>query len=617
MSQQLHQNLLQCLTDRAIWEQRQRVWYQMRHDGLRRRNKPFPAAADLHFPLVDTVIEKLKPFYFNQLFNDELLAEFVSLQDQVKDAGDAAAEWMDYKLKQETDLEEEVLSMTDTMLLRGRGILKFYWHADGPQGRLVFESVDPLFIIMPRRAVGFDTTDFFAHIKQLTIGEFRRGPYMQDEALLQMIRGNIEDADAGQNEQERAVREGLTYSNDPDTVIVWEAYEKTSEGWRVRTYSPRKPDVDLRPAHGLPLKFQGKPFLPFVSFVAEVKDKGWYSPRGIAERLGAFEKSLCALWNQKHDTMTFYNKPLFTSGTEIKNTANLRFLPGEILPPGVQPVEMPQPPISFDQEMLNTRAVAEQSIMMPDFGLGDSRAGGKDPKTATEVDYIRSLSATGVDLKGKLFKKAFAKVLRGAWAMLIQHAKDSLTYYSAQSRKVLPLQALHDNYLIAPDASPDQWNRQWKLQRAVGRFQLLKGHPNVDQEELVKSVLAAEDARLVNKLFIPTNARAASEMEDEAVEITLLLGGYPAAVQPGENHELRIRVLLGKLQQLAALGEPVDPIALQRMQQHLALHLQFLAEQNPALAKQITAGLKAVAKAAGLDDGAPVPGGPRVMEEAA
>jgi FMN phosphatase YigB (HAD superfamily) len=56
-----HDDIMAALTARKHWEQRQATWYQMRHDGLRRRNKPWPNAADMHYPLADGIIEKLKP----------------------------------------------------------------------------------------------------------------------------------------------------------------------------------------------------------------------------------------------------------------------------------------------------------------------------------------------------------------------------------------------------------------------------------------------------------------------------------------------------------------------------------------------------------------------------
>ena len=66
------------LSDRQKWEDRQELFYKMRNHGLRRKSKPFPSAADLHYPLIDTVIEKLTPFYLQQLSGAALLADFIA-----------------------------------------------------------------------------------------------------------------------------------------------------------------------------------------------------------------------------------------------------------------------------------------------------------------------------------------------------------------------------------------------------------------------------------------------------------------------------------------------------------------------------------------------------------
>ena len=70
----LNAEVLQDLADRSVWDTRQRMFYEMRHHGLRRKNKPWPGASDVHFPLVDTTISELKPAYFQQLFATDLIA---------------------------------------------------------------------------------------------------------------------------------------------------------------------------------------------------------------------------------------------------------------------------------------------------------------------------------------------------------------------------------------------------------------------------------------------------------------------------------------------------------------------------------------------------------------
>jgi hypothetical protein len=204
-------------------------------------------------------------------------------------------------------------------------------------------------------------------------------------------------------------------------------------------------------------------------------------------------------------------------------------------------------------------------------------------------------------------------LFRKSWALWVQFGEGRLTYVSAKQRKVLPPEAAHDNYFIEPNGSPDQWNRMQLIQRSVARYNMFRGHPNVNQEELVKTVLEADDPRLVKRLFISTNSKSANEAEDEAIEIgALLMNGWPAAVSPGEDHVLRLRILASKLQQLGVTGAPVDPVAKQRIQEHMMQHLAMLKQENPAMARQFAAAMHAVdpAASAGGPGPAPMPAAP-------
>jgi hypothetical protein len=188
-----------------------------------------------------------------------------------------------------------------------------------------------------------------------------------------------------------------------------------------------------------------------------------------------------------------------------------------------------------------------------------------------------------------MFRDSLTKVYRHIWALLIQFKGTDFSYYAAGKAGQLPESALHDSYLIFPDGSPDGWNRQKRLQVAMGRIQAFANNPNVSMEELTKEALEADDPRLALKAFIPTNQKAASEAEDEALEILVLEEGFPAAVMPGEDHATRIMVLMGWLQKQGQSGAPVDPVALQRIHQHLAVHFQWLKQTDPAAAKQLAA----------------------------
>lgn len=590
MSQALHEAVLETLKSRAVWEERQIVWRQLRRDGLRRRRKPYPGAADLQFPLIAMQIEKLKPFYYGQAFGADRLARFSGLAAELRGAEAAAAEWFDWQVKNRSNFNLELFYLIDAMLVSGRGVMKARWQ--GGKG-LVFEAIDPLFVVVPEWVVDLEDAPWVCQVKQLTLAEYQADPaYNQNAELLKAITGKDESAPGDTDAYRRA---GITESESARQVVVWEVWEKTEGSWVVRTFSPRRPDAPLR----MPFKMER---LALVDFPFELAERGWYGAMGVAERQAPFQQWLCKQWNGKSDAMDFFNRPLFTANGQIRNTQNMRFAPGELLPDGIAPVTMPAPPISFDQEIQQTHRLAQEAISMPDANIG-SLNHGRDNPTAREVSYRQELSGQGITMRGMIFRVSLARLYRLAWSLLARHQRDELAQWSAISQKVLPAEALAGNYQIEPDGAVDTWNAEARRMRSAQRMQLLANHPNVLQGELVKSVLEDDDARLVKRLYRDDAQKQQLEQEDEAMEIVLLMSGYPAAVMPGENHQLRIGLLVAKLQQLSALGAPVDPVARQRLQEHIGQHLQMLQRENPQLARQIAAAAQTLDAPAGAQGG--------------
>lgn len=574
---------------RAVWEQKQRLYYEMRHDGIRRRNKPWPGAADLHFPLVDMTIGKSKPFWGSQALGTEKIAAFVSLQEQLSALTTAAADFFDFELKQNSNFQGELIRSIDTLLMRGRGVIKAT--VDPFDGyKIVCESVDPIHIIMADGADDFEDADWFVHVMHLTVPSYKRNRrYEQDPDLVKAITGSKDFDQTSYLERIKEIHEGVNISMTPNQIILWEHYEKTMGGWIVHTYSPHAPDRIIRRPYGVPFKVGGKTSCPFYSWKTEIKDKGWYSPRGLAETNAHFEQYCCKLWNEKTDAMTFSNRPVFTSENQISNTANLRWHPGEFIPGNVKQVQTSPPAFSFDQEIAFTRSVAEQRSRLPDFGIqepgGQGSQGG--PRTATENNRISTLQTVATDFDGRIFRMDLAKLYRHLWGLMLQFKRDNVSYYAGGELKTLPDQALHDAYLIMPDGAPDQWNKQLRVQRAQQRLQMYKGAPNVDQDALVRSALSADDPKFALEAFIPSNVKAGSEAEDEAMEISIMKDGFPAQVKPNEDHVTRIHVLLSWLQKQSMTGAAVDPVAKQRVQQHMVQHWMYLKKMQPEAAKQL------------------------------
>mgnify|MGYP006921775715 CR=1 FL=1 len=145
--------------------------------------------------------------------------------------------------------------------------------------------------------------------------------YKTDEETIRRIRGKgIRENDQGNKEDEKSSREGITFGEDDDQIVLWEVYiRQPDNSIRVETFAPASPEVEIRATFTL-----AKPYLdiPVFFFPMEIKDKGVYASRGIPERIAPHEMYATRLWNEKADSMTFLNKPLYTHDGAAINLQN-------------------------------------------------------------------------------------------------------------------------------------------------------------------------------------------------------------------------------------------------------------------------------------------------------
>ena len=594
---ELHSAIVNDVTQRSTWEDKQVKYYKMRHNGIARRNKPWNNAADLHFPLIDTNIEKLKPLFFQQIVGMDVVATFVPMRQQMAAMTTSAAQWFDYKIREKTNLQDEALSWIDYALMSGRGVMKVTWNPD--KKRLEFTAVDPLYLIVPSHTKELQDADRIVHVMPMSLAAYKRsGMYDTSKKTIDAITGHGEDENPGTSSDVSAkrVREGITHDSNKERVIVWEVFTPAGNGkWKIETFSPAAPEIDLRDPMESPYDME---WAPFVDFAYEIKDKGWYSPRGLAEILAPFEASLCHTWNQKHDSMQLFNKPIFRTDRDVPNTMNVRMGPGQILPNGLVPVTMPQPPISFDQDMVQTRSIAEQRVANPDYGIGQV-IDTTNRRTATEVQAIGAQSQQAGDLRARVFRMALAKLYKMAWALYEQYDKEDLTYRFQEDAVQLDPQAIHGQYHIEPKGGINEVNKQFLLQRALQRKQIFAQSQWVNQPELDKSIMELDDPSLVKRLFVDPNLKDQNETTDEMRNIPALLIGAPIPVRSGDNYALRVGVLMQFLQAAKGKGQQLPPDGVQAIVGRLQGLLQADAQVDNNGAKQLTKSVGDFLQAAG------------------
>ena len=248
-------------------------------------------------------------------------------------------------------------------------------------------------------------------------------------------------------------------------------------------------------------------------------------------------------------------------------------------------VAMPQPPISFDQEMINQRMISEYLTSMPDFGLAQ-QGNTKNARTATEISQIGSLMGQSTDLRARIFRISLGHVFRQAYSILTQFGRKSLNYHFTDTFGEVPAEALDVTYAIHPSGSADGINKAVQYQKAFARLQLLSNNPLINQPALLKSVLEIDDPSLVQKLITDPKLQEMDQAEDQAVENIVLESGYPAMVRPSDNHKAHLSVLLDRIEFLSANGGG-SPVAMQRYREHLEQHLQGLGMVDKNAERQI------------------------------
>jgi hypothetical protein len=587
----------QDIADRDEWATAMSGYYQLRRQGIRRRFKPWPNAADLHYPLVDTLIDKLKPFFLNQLFVTDRLVDMTIKSTEKTELAVEAAFYLDYKLKNYSNLEDQVPILVDYFLLYGHGIMQTVW--DTEHKCIRYTAIPPLFVIVPIDTGELHEADRVTYVRHLSPWEYKNGPqsdkFNQDEDFIKRITGITESSSAETSMRDiKGSMEGITHtSRENNLIILWEIYERAEDGnWMIHTISPKHPNEDVCEPRKLPYKngYHGEAELPFVDFLFEQTDSSYYDPRGLAEILFPFQNSMKKMWDEKHDCMTIYNRPMLTSDRDYPSITNITTKPGQILPGNIRPLVMGAPPVSYDQEMANCRLVAEQRTAIPDFGIGGQPfATSKAQKTATEVNTITSMHGVVADMRGRLFRRRMNRVFCQSWGLLKQYDYD-LEFMQDQTLKKLPKEIKDLVVSIKPRGSSESWNIDIRMRRAVARLQMFRGSPYVNQGELERSALELDEPGIVGRLYNDPEEVKREESEKQMIEIPPLDMGMPIKVEAQDDDEAHLMVLFQYISRNIQIGKrPADPAGPMMLGQHALAHIQQLTQKNPAAGRKAQA----------------------------
>lgn len=569
------------LKDRKQWDRKQELWHRLRFSGIKRTNLPYEGAPNVTYPLADTMIEKLKPLFLQQIYAPQTVATFVSRQDQETALSKLAEQWFDYQLKQSSNFEKAIHSAIDEHLQDGFCVVKIRW--DDKKDQLVLEGIDPLYIITPWYSEALQEVDWLVHVYKVSVDQYKRNPVysaQQSDDFIAQIKGRSEDSGQRAEEQDRQVREGITQVNNDQQIVLWEVYYRDQGGnWLIRTISPiAEWDTPIREMP-LPESYKGQ--LPFVKISCDLNESGWYSPRGVCEIAARFQQSLSKQWCNQLQWMDYNAQPDFknTSGAPV-NAQNFQRRPGGVLPPGIEPNRANEMPADFVEQMQFVRALAEDRIQMPDLNSGEHLAGTRGAKgeiTATQVDAIVGQSNQGNDMRSRVFRLQMAEVYRMCWQLLVKNSNpDEMTFLQDAQIIQVPKEALHLDYEIRPSGSADSWNTSAQAQKAMMVYQLWNGQPGVNQRGLKEWLAERVDVQLIKRVltsdaddalqalqtisgFVQGSLAKGSPITPDVAQLLLALG-QQELMELQQKGDSRVQ---GVMQEVAPMAQMLTQIAQQ------------------------------------------------------
>jgi hypothetical protein len=526
---------------RSSWRDKQAAWARMRSVGIGRVSLPFRGASDFHFPLADTFIEKLKPFYYQQALQPDPLCSFVPKKQAARALSTLAAHWFDYQVRTKSNFRSALPLLIDLLLERGIGLMKVLWDYDNEC--LCFEAVDPVNFIIPPSTDSLQGAVRCCQVLYLNKSDYlRQAKESGWETNEQWIKSCIAPRpDTPEVDQDKQWISGVQFDEDDELMILWEVYSKDKEGnLIIDLLNPNKPDEPARPAiKDYPYNHKEIPYIPFHY---ERKSRGWYENRGITEIVSQFEMELCKLENEKLDYMTYVNRPIFTHKGATINPGNIKLAPGQLIGNELSVVQFQPPPMDFDVASKDIREIAQDRIGMPDFGLGRSNDFSQ-PRTAKEAQMLQQYNNQGVDLRGRVFDEGLHDLYCQAWSLLLQENKHDLEYTYRHEYNEIDESALADIYILTPNGNPDGYDKNQEISRLVNLAQVPMVGKFIDPEKFARVILELADTRYLRELFIGGQGNI-RQAEQQMAEIGDMLNGFEIHVQADDDPGVHIKVLL-------------------------------------------------------------------------
>lgn len=372
---------------------------------------------------------------------------------------------------------------------------------------------------------------------------------LQDNDIKNDRYGSAKSEDALEQLEDR--REGISPSGSDleaiDEHYVWYKWPGDRLASKsVITIHKDHPDLPLRFIKYPYVDTKGKQDLwPFVQVRFELTSERYYSARGLPQMLDSIQTELTNNHNAKQNQMTITNN----LNLKVKRNANIStsWTPGQPLMVNrmddCEELQLSPKDNSYDREEQILKAWAEEL-----GGIIDSTLTGPnsltEPRTKFEIEQVTGIQNDVAFGDVTVFQYGMQKIYEMIWNRLMQYGPDEFTLQGPNGDiKIVSKDEVRRRFKIIPTGNLGNSSREKQKQDAAARWQAFRGDPRINQDELYRQLLVADDERVAELLLVKGAAVQDAQIEKQINEIQQIAMGYVRVPDITDDDEAHIRTI--------------------------------------------------------------------------
>lgn len=321
----------------------------------------------------------------------------------------------------------------------------------------------------------------------------------------------------------------------------------------------------------------------YVKHDHELKNKRWYSSRGVPEQIRGMQYIMEKSFNARVIRDEYNNNPMFRVSRQLGMSGDeIRLKPGQVIEAEAGEIEQINKAITTDisSERIEQQAKAyiEEYQSIVDFSVRSAvNQGGS--RTATEIQAVRGAAQQQLNTEVAIFLESLSEVANQMFLILRQIVRGPRVVGNV----LLEPSDFEINATVSWVGSVEASNHELQMAKALQRIDVLTkiALPAgiMTQENLYLSLKdwLEKDPEIEDpNMFItmPQEVQV-DEAEDQMSEIIMMQNGFNPVVKPKDNHEVHIAVMEQYLNsEIGASLIQSNPAFNQAFQQHLNIHLE-------------------------------------------